>query len=98
MKITFALIQTVGKIDEKSLPSSCDGVIMSEGACLMSVSSSARKTELFDPTTVRNGGQRSTSKKCETRTCCAFSTLVSKCRIDGAEDAESEIPVRAGWS
>ena len=36
---------------------------MSDGACLMNVLSLATKTELFDPTTVRNGGQRSTSNR-----------------------------------
>ena len=34
---------------------------MSDGVCLMNVFSSARETVLFDPTTVRNAGQRSTS-------------------------------------
>ena len=44
------------------------------------------------------------TQKCEISTCLEFSTLVSKCRFDDAQDTEDRVltlmawPSREGWS
>ena len=50
--ITFALIQTVGKIAERSSPSSCDGVDYGWWSVFDECVDFCRKNVAFDPTTV----------------------------------------------